>query len=491
MTYSFNIRYKGNDRIIIMFFIILLYLALPLWLLVSKNVKKVRKKKRDVEDTTFSIEKVPKTDVIVIGSNVSGLACAAALSKAGHKVLVLEKEDKLGGSFVYTEKAGCIFETSYQDVGSLIRTRPLIDWLTEKQIWWSRITDKNNAYLSVSDTCDFYNSFYTTRRTIKQKKLWKHVDAYEMCEKKLYEKINDLYIPERLCCILQEICCRKYIEYKNTSTIDFLTYFCDITEKKEQQHFIAYIGTGPIDVLEKIDCTVLLDKLLHYKHGAYYNVTGSKGIVNELKHTIEYHGGTILTKANVSSVKKEGVIVVNEHEISAKYIVSSLPYHKTQELIPHIEQIAEVKTLYKKIYGLLSVENYKHVDKMIVQDDSIIRCSSNKMNKNEEEKNSITFEMVTKDSIDKEKISETFVNMLKDYKVEWADIKTTTLPLVHYTKNLRPYTSDKQIYVCGKDIVHTKGLLGQLEAGYKTANVLCGYGTLIDIVTSRELMYDI
>ena len=142
-----------------------------------------------------------------------------------------------------------------------------------------------------------------------------------------------------------------------------------------------------IDVLEKIDCTVLLDKLLHYKHGAYYNVTGSKGIVNELKHTIEYHGGTILTKANVSSVKKEGVIVVNEHEINAKYIVSSLAYHKTQELIPHIEQIAEVKTLYKKIYGLLSVENYKHVDKMIVQDDSIIRCSSNKMNKNEEEKN--------------------------------------------------------------------------------------------------------
>ena len=101
--------------------------------------------------------------------------------------------------------------------------------------------------------------------------------------------------------------------------------------------------------------------------------------------------------------------------------------------------------------------------------------------------------MVTKDKIDKEKISKTFMDMLKlkDYKIDWGDIKTTTLPLVHHEKNLRPYTSDKQIYVCGKDIVHTKGLLGRLEAGYKTANVLCGYGTLLDIMTSRELMYDI
>ena len=32
-----------------MFFIVLLYIALPLWLLSSKNVKKVRKKKKEVE----------------------------------------------------------------------------------------------------------------------------------------------------------------------------------------------------------------------------------------------------------------------------------------------------------------------------------------------------------------------------------------------------------------------------------------------------------
>lgn len=474
-----------------MFFIVLLYIALPLWLLSSKNVKKVRKKKKEVEDTTFSIEKVPKIDIIIIGSNVSGLACAAALSKAGHKVLVLEKEHNIGGSFVYVEKGGCVFETSYQNVGSLIRTKPLVDWLTEKQIWWSRVSNENDVFLSI-DNRHFYNSFYTTRKNIKNKKLWYHLREYEQCEKTLFEKINDLYIPERLCCILQDIFCSNYLKYKNTSVIDFLNYFCEIKDEKEQEQMIAFIGTGPIDILKKIDCTTLLDKMLQYKHGAYYNLTGSKGIIEELKHTIQYHGSTILTNANVTKIKKEGIVVVNGHHLSAKYIVSSLPYYKTYDLTPHIEKNSEVQSIYNKFYGLYKLHELQTSnvnDEMFVQNGNVIRCSLNKKDNNK----TFTFEMVTKDEIDKEKISKTFMDMLKlkDYKIDWGDIKTTTLPLVHHEKNLRPYTSDKQIYVCGKDIVHTKGLLGRLESGYKTANVLCGYGTLIDIVTSRELMYDI
>ena len=105
--------------------------------------------------------------------------------------------------------------------------------------------------------------------------------------------------------------------------------------------------------------------------------------------------------------------MVNGHEINANYIVSSLPYHKTQELIPHIEQIAEVKTLYKKIYGLLSVENYKHVDKMIIQDNSVIRCSSNKMNKNEEK--------------NKKSVRSFFLNLFHDRNLKIETPKTIVL----------------------------------------------------------------
>lgn len=46
----------------------------------------------------FAGKKVPEDlDAIVIGSGIGGLTCAALLSRAGKKVLVLEQHDQAGG----------------------------------------------------------------------------------------------------------------------------------------------------------------------------------------------------------------------------------------------------------------------------------------------------------------------------------------------------------------------------------------------------------
>jgi len=54
--------------------------------------------------------KEKKWDVIVIGSGPGGLACAAMLVKSGKRVLVLEKNDHVGGKPVTVERGGYRYE---------------------------------------------------------------------------------------------------------------------------------------------------------------------------------------------------------------------------------------------------------------------------------------------------------------------------------------------------------------------------------------------
>lgn len=56
-------------------------------------------------------------DVIVIGSGMSGLCCAAILAKFGKRVLVIEKHDRLGGCLHTFKKDGYTFDSGNHYIG--------------------------------------------------------------------------------------------------------------------------------------------------------------------------------------------------------------------------------------------------------------------------------------------------------------------------------------------------------------------------------------
>ena len=63
-------------------------------------------------------------DVIVIGSGIGGLACAALLSKRGYRTLVLEHHSQVGGYYGSFDRSGFIFNTGAMEITGLWENGP-------------------------------------------------------------------------------------------------------------------------------------------------------------------------------------------------------------------------------------------------------------------------------------------------------------------------------------------------------------------------------
>ncbi|MGI9455255.1 MAG: NAD(P)-binding protein, partial [Aeoliella sp.] len=76
-------------------------------------------------------------DIIVIGSGMGGMVTAAALSKMGHKVLMLEQYQKLGGQTHSFSREGFTWDAGLHYLGAFgpdESDRAMLDWLCDSPI---------------------------------------------------------------------------------------------------------------------------------------------------------------------------------------------------------------------------------------------------------------------------------------------------------------------------------------------------------------------
>jgi all-trans-retinol 13,14-reductase len=76
-------------------------------------------------------------DVIVIGSGMGGMVTAAALSRLGHKVLMLEQYDSLGGQTHSFSREGFSWDAGIHYLGGFgpdESEKAMLDWLCDSPI---------------------------------------------------------------------------------------------------------------------------------------------------------------------------------------------------------------------------------------------------------------------------------------------------------------------------------------------------------------------
>lgn len=76
-------------------------------------------------------------DAIVIGSGMGGMVTAATLSKLGHKVLMLEQYNKLGGQTHSFSREGYSWDTGLHYLGQFgpdVSERSILNWLCNSPI---------------------------------------------------------------------------------------------------------------------------------------------------------------------------------------------------------------------------------------------------------------------------------------------------------------------------------------------------------------------
>ncbi|MEW6076003.1 MAG: NAD(P)/FAD-dependent oxidoreductase, partial [Candidatus Omnitrophota bacterium] len=267
------------------------------------------------------MEKVKKNheyDVIIIGAGVGGLVCGCYLAKAGMKVLIVEKNAKVGGYCTSFERDGFLFDACAHAIGSCRRGGLIRKILNDLEIY-KRIKLKRHPLSDIVITPNCKVSFYSDyHKTVKdlQKKFPKEAKGIELFFENLVQS-NDFSLFRT--------------RYK---TFDYVLnqYF----RNKELKAILSLPILGnaglPPSLISSFSASLLFREFVI--DGGYYPKQGMQSLPENLSKRFNELGGNLLLSQRVSQIrlhnkKVVGVVLANNRSFNAHYVVSACDMNQT------------------------------------------------------------------------------------------------------------------------------------------------------------------
>jgi all-trans-retinol 13,14-reductase len=290
-------------------------------------------------------------DVIVIGSGISGLACAALLTRLGRKVCVLEQHYTAGGFTHSYEREGYEWDVGVHYIGEVHKPhaplRRMFDVISDGRIQWAPM-DRVYDRIIVGDR---HYDFVAGRENLQADlKRWfpgqaEAIDAYFDLVMKVSRSMKTFFGGQALAPMLATA--YNAVRPLRVPRECFQTTREVLESLTKNQELIAVLtGQWGDYGLPPRDASFLMHAALvkHYFAGGNYPVGGSWKIAEGIIPVIREGGGEVFTYARVKQLRVEtdrvvGVDMDDGSHILAKAVVSSAGARLTfEQLLPQAER---------------------------------------------------------------------------------------------------------------------------------------------------------
>ncbi|HEX2531773.1 MAG TPA: NAD(P)/FAD-dependent oxidoreductase, partial [Burkholderiaceae bacterium] len=287
-----------------------------------------------------------KWDAIVIGSGIGGLACAAALTRVGQRVLLLEKHSVPGGLTQTFSRNGFTWDVGVHylgDMGPQGAVRAVLDWLSDKSIEFASI---GAIYETIHFPDDFAIQFSRPEAALKLDLK----EKFPQADDELHEFFVALADAERagralfaqhatppLLAKLYEFWYHKDIEkWWGRTALEVMQEM--ISDPRLRAVLLAQRGNyggAPRESSFGMHATVMR----HYFNGASYPVGGARAFADKLVPVIESRGAVRLNaevaQLIVDNGAIQGVQLADGEQIHSARVFSDIGAHNTvSRLLP-------------------------------------------------------------------------------------------------------------------------------------------------------------
>ncbi len=286
-----------------------------------------------------------KYDIIIIGSGLGGLECAALLSKQGYSVLVLERQAQPGGCMQSYKRGKHTFDTGLHYIGGIEEGQPLHDtfkslglldlpWQRLDKDGFDRITIGNETFAYHEGYANF--AYALSERFPSQKQaLQEYIDILRRSDEEQLATLNNPVATEE----------SFTNEAFNTNAYAWL-------HEKFSDELLINVLSGASLKMELHKATLPLFTFTHGNSSFIQSSWRLKGdgnmLVEKLLEQIRHNGGTVICNAEVEElVEVNGQITTaicsNGERYEAKTFISNLHPSMTCQLVKE-------SNVMKKIY---------------------------------------------------------------------------------------------------------------------------------------------